>query len=296
MRLLIFGYGYSAKALVARLRSGSDGGWRIAATSRDAATRAAMTAEDVEAVDPTDAGALAGAAGDADAILTTAAPTAEGCPALAALEPALARRTHRWLGYLSTTGVYGDRGGGWADERTPVAPASPEAVRRVAAERAWSDTARATGAGLAVFRLPGIYGPGRSALDRVRAGDAKRWTRPGHVFSRVHVDDIAGGVAAALARPERVGVYNLCDDAPAPSSDVTAFAAHLLGVEPPPEAPLDLARLSPMARRFWSESRRVANARAKAALGWRPRYPTYREGLSAIAAKSGQPPLAASAA
>jgi nucleoside-diphosphate-sugar epimerase len=153
----------------------------------------------------------------------------------------------------------------------------------VAAETAWREAAAAAGARLCVFRLPGIYGPGRSPLDRVRAGDAKRWVKPGHVFSRVHVDDIAGGVAAALARPQRVGVYNLCDDEPAPSSDVTAFAAGLLGVEPPPEQPLDLDSLSPMARRFWSESRRVANARAKTALGWRPRYPTYREGLSAIA-------------
>jgi nucleoside-diphosphate-sugar epimerase len=281
VRLLIFGYGYSARALTTRLRDA--GGWRIAATSRDPATRADMAADGLDALDPADADALASAARQADAVLATAAPTEEGCPALAALRPALSARTGAWLGYLSTTGVYGDRGGGWADERTPVAPASPEARRRVAAEAAWRELADATGARLSVFRLPGIYGPGRSALDRVGGGETTRWAKPGHVFSRIHVDDIASGVAAALARPQRAGVFNLCDDEPAPASDVTAFAAHLLGAAPPPEAPLDLDRLSPMARRFWSENRRVANARAKAALGWRPRYPTYREGLAAIA-------------
>jgi nucleoside-diphosphate-sugar epimerase len=150
----------------------------------------------------------------------------------------------------------------------------------VAAEAAWAGTGRP----LAIFRLPGIYGPGRSALDRVRDGTARRMNTPGQVFSRIHVDDIADGLAAALERPDRTGVFNLCDDEPAPAADVTLEACRLLGAEPPPETPLDLDALTPAARRFWAESKRVSNARAKSALGWRPAHPTYREGLAAILA------------
>ena len=194
-----------------------------------------------------------------------------------------------WIGYLSTTGVYGDRAGAWVREDTPPAPASPEGERRLQAEQGWRDLAEVTCAPLFVFRLPGIYGPGRSPLDRVRAGTAKRWVKPGQVFSRIHVDDLTDALARALARPERAGVYNLCDDEPAAPADVTAYAARLLGIEPPPEEPLDPTALSPMAGRFWAESKRVSNARTKAALGWRPAYPTYREGLQAVgAAKADQ--------
>ena len=187
-----------------------------------------------------------------------------------------------WIAYLSTTGVYGDRAGGWVREDTPATPASPEGDRRLQAEQGWRDLAKATGSPLFIFRLPGIYGPGRSPLDRVRAGTARRWVKPGQVFSRIHVDDLADALARALARPQRAGVYNLCDDEPAAPADVTAYAARLLGIEPPPEEPLDPTALSPMARRFWAESKRISNARAKAALGWRPAYPTYREGLEAV--------------
>ncbi|MFM8940388.1 MAG: hypothetical protein ACKOEY_10410, partial [Phenylobacterium sp.] len=160
-------------------------------------------------------------------------------------------------------------------EASELRPASETARRRVAAEAAWAGTGRP----LAIFRLPGIYGPGRSALDRVREGSPRRMTAPGQVFSRIHVDDLADGLAAALARPERTGVFNLCDAEPAPAAVVTLEACRLLGAEPTPETPLDLDALTPAARRFWAESKRVSNARAKAALGWRPAHPSYREGL-----------------
>jgi nucleoside-diphosphate-sugar epimerase len=214
----------------------------------------------------------------------TAPPTAEGCPGLSALIPALARAGAfpDWIGYLSTTGVYGDRRGGWVFETSRLAAQSPEAARRVAAERDWLDLGRGMGLTVAVFRLPGIYGPGRSALDRLRAGEARRIAAPGQVFSRIHVDDLAAGLAASIARPRARGIYNLCDDEPAPNSEVIAYAARLLGMAPPPELSPDQAGLSGPARRFYAESKRVSNARAKAELGWRPAYPTYREGLRAI--------------
>jgi nucleoside-diphosphate-sugar epimerase len=277
MRLLIFGYGFTGRAL-ARLRPA---GIAITGVARSADTREAMTREGVTPLDPDDGGEFARALADADGLLVAAPPDAEGCPGLRATGSA---GLPPWVGYLSTTGVYGDRRGGWVFEETAPAPASPEAQRRVQAEQDWRTCASER---LFVFRLPGIYGPGRSALDRVRAGEARRVVKPGHVFSRVHVDDIATGVLAALQRPERGGVYNLCDDQPAPAADVTLEACRLLGVPPPPEQPFDPDALSPMARRFWSENRRVANAKAKAALGWRPAYPTYREGLAAIAGPLG---------
>jgi nucleoside-diphosphate-sugar epimerase len=157
---------------------------------------------------------------------------------------------------------------------------SPEAQRRVVAETAWMSLAGACP--VSVFRLPGIYGSGRSPLDRVRTGEARSVIKPGHVFSRIHVDDLAAGLEASIARPDRAGVYNLCDDEAAAPAAVNAYAAALLGLPPPPEIPYEPEALSPMARRFWAESKRVSNAKAKAALGWRPRYPTYREGLQAV--------------
>lgn len=231
-----------------------------------------------------DPDAMAQAAGRAQAVLITAPPTAEGCPALPALPRAFARSGAfpDWIGYLSTTGVYGDRRGGWVFEDSRLAAASMEGARRVGAERDWLDVARGMGLTLTIFRLPGIYGPGRSAFDRLRQGRARRIAAPGQVFSRIHVDDLAAGLAASIARPRAGGIYNLCDDEPAPNSDVVAYAARLLGMEPPPEAPLSKADLTGPGRRFYAESKRVANARAKAELGWRPAYPTYREGLQAV--------------
>lgn len=273
MRLLVFGYGYSARALTRRLKPR---GWEVAATVRDRPDD--LIADGVTPVRIDHSAAVADAVAHANAVLVTAPPGPQGCPGLGALGPALAGAQPDWIGYLSTTGVYGDRRGGWVTERSGLFAQSVEGGRRVAAERDWL----ASGLNLAIFRLPGIYGPGRSAFDRLLSGDARRIVAPGQVFSRIHVDDLAAGLEASMARPRAGGVYNLCDDEPAPNSDVVAFAANLLGVEPPPEVPLAEAKLSPAAQRFYAESKRVSNARAKAELGWRPAYPTYREGLRAI--------------
>jgi nucleoside-diphosphate-sugar epimerase len=205
VRLLVFGFGYSARALAARL----PGDVQVTATVRSPLP--APWRDTVETVSVHDADALGAALGRADALLVTAAPDPETglCPGFETLSPHLAPGSGPgWIGYLSTTGVYGDRGGRWVRETSEVRPASEISRRRVAAEAAWAGTGRA----LAIFRLPGIYGPGRSALDRVRDGTARRMAAPGQVFSRIHVDDLADGLAAALAQPDRTGVFNLCDD------------------------------------------------------------------------------------
>lgn len=286
MRLFIFGYGFSAQALARRL---IPRGWTIGATARNAAGVARLRSHGVEAVALGDADGLAAALARTQALLITAAPDAAGCPGLQALVPQLARARAfpDWTGYLSTTGVYGDRHGRWVTEQSPLNAQSLEGARRVGAERDWLDVGRGMGLSVTVFRLPGIYGPGRSALDRLRAGEARRITAPGQVFSRIHVDDLAAGLAASIARPRAAGIYNLCDDEPCPNAEVVAHAAGLLGLAPPPEVALAEAGLSPMGLRFYVESKRVSNARAKAELGWRPAYPTYREGLSAILAAGG---------
>lgn len=286
MRLFAFGFGYSAQALARRL---APQGWEIAASVRDPAEVAALAQRGVTAIPLGDADALAAQLKGSDALLISAPPDAQGCPGLRALVPQLAR-AHAfpdWVGYLSTTGVYGDRRGGWVFEDSGLAAQSLEGARRVGAERDWMEVGRGMGLTVQVFRLPGIYGPGRSALDRLRRGEGRRIAAPGQVFSRIHVDDLAAGLAASIARPRPAGVYNLCDDEPAPNSDVTAYAAGLLGMTPEPEVPLADAGLTPAGRRFYAESKRVSNARAKAELGWRPAYPTYREGLAAILAAGG---------
>ncbi len=285
-RILIFGYGGVGAALGQRLRGDN---WSIAATARTPEARDALTRQGVTPLNPADGVAVARHIQDVDAVLITAPPGEAGCPGLAALGAALRgrRAPPPWIGYLSTTGVYGDHAGRWVFEQTPLTPLSAEAIRRVAAEAAWRALAGDLGPPLAIFRLPGLYGPGRSAFDRLRAGDARRLIKPGHLFSRLHLDDAASGVAAALARPRAGAIYNLCDDEPAPSADVTAHAARLLGLAIPPEEPLNLDALSAAGRRFWSETKRVSNAQAKAELAWRPSYPTYREGLAAILAAGG---------
>ncbi|WP_374574597.1 SDR family oxidoreductase [Phenylobacterium sp.] len=286
MRLFVFGYGFAGRALARRLRGK---GWSVAASCRRPGEAEALAAEGVEPA-PLDAPEPAGELiASADAILVTAPPGPQGCPALPVLAPALARARAfpNWLGYLSTTGVYGDRGGGWVFEESRLAAQSMEGARRVAAERDWLDVGRGMGLSVAVFRLPGIYGPGRSAFDRLREGRARRIIAPGQVFSRIHVDDLAAGLEASIARPRPGGIYNLCDDEPAPNSKVIAYAAGLLGMEPPPEVALAEAKLPVAAMRFYAESKRVSNARAKAELGWRPAFPSYREGLRAILAAGG---------
>jgi nucleoside-diphosphate-sugar epimerase len=279
--LFIFGYGYTGAALARRL---GPEGWSVTATARTPEQAARLAADGVAPVDPADRKALTAALTGADAILVTAPPAEDGCPGLNALVPALAdaRAFPDWIGYLSTTGVYGDREGGWVFEASPLSARSIEAGRRVAAERDWLEVGRGMGLTVQVFRLPGIYGPGRSALDRVRQAATRNIVKPGQVFSRIHVDDIAEALAASIARPRAGGVYNLTDDAPAPSHEVNAHAARLLDLSPLPPLPYDEAGMPAAARRFWAENKRVSNARAKAELGWRPRYPSYREGLAAI--------------
>ena len=203
--------------------------------------------------------------------LISVPPDADGCPVFRAFQHLAP--TASWIGYLSTTGVYGDLAGGWAFEETPLNPQSREATNRATAEVQWRTL------GARVFRLPGIYGPGRSALDRVREPNARRIVKAGQVFSRAHVGDIAEALRLAIHTPKATGAFNICDDEPAPADDVLTYAAELLGIDPPPAVTFEDANLSPMAQRFYAECKRVSNARAKAMLGWRPRFSTYREGL-----------------
>jgi len=279
MRLFSFGYGYVGEAFASTLTAQ---GWTVAATGRQPHQRDALAASGVIPVDPADEGAMTAAVAEASAILVTAPPISTGCPGLAAIAPAIARANAfpDWIGYLSTTGVYGDAAGGWVDETSPRNAHSPEGARRAAAEKDWFQVGRGMGLTVTAFRLPGIYGPGRSAIDRLKDGTARRIVQPGHVFSRAHRDDIVSGLLASLARPRPGGIYNLVDDEPAPGEAVVEYAAQLLGVEPPPV----MTEIPPRSRRFYDDNRRVANARAKAELGWRPAYPTYREGLEAILA------------
>jgi nucleoside-diphosphate-sugar epimerase len=273
----MLGHGYSAAALAARL-----GGWRVSGTTRSAEKAAAMRAAGVEPVDWADAAAVDAAIAGAGHLLVSLPPDADGDRVLARHGEALAAAPVEWVGYLSTTGVYGDHEGGWVDEESALAPVNDRSRWRAAAEAAWLASGLASGLPVQVFRLAGIYGPGRSALDRLRAGRAQRVVKDGQVFSRIHVDDVAAALVASMARPDSGRVYNLADDEPAPPEDVIAFAAGLLGLPVPPEVPFEQAEMSEMARSFWGESKRVSNARAKAELGLGPIHPDYRAGLRAI--------------
>lgn len=285
MQALIFGFGYVGKAFANEL--GAD--WRIAATVRQPIDRAAAESQDVTAIDPADAPSLAALVASSDAILVTSPPDENGCPALSALRPGSIASSSRekWIGYLSTTGVYGDTGGAWVNEASPLAPLSEVAIRRVAAEAAWLELGRVTGAKVVIFRLPGIYGPGKSVFDRIRNGTSRRIVKPGHVFSRVHVDDIVSGLRLSLAKRGPGTVYNLCDDEPASASDVIVYAEQLLGAPPSPEMIFDPATIPKSAARFYLECRRVDNTSARRELGWQPTYKNYREGLLAILAAGG---------
>ncbi len=218
-----------------------------------------------------------------DAVLVSVPPGAFGDPVLATFRDALASAPRlRWIGYLSTIGVYGDHGGRWVDEATQPRPVSARSRERVTAEDAWLALGRDSGKAVQVFRLAGIYGPGRSAFDKLADGTAKRLVKPGQVFNRIHVDDIATVLAASLDRQRAGAVYNVTDDEPAPPQDVVACAAQLAGVPPPPEVPFERAELTPMARSFYGENKRVRNALIRDELGVRLAYPTYREGLASL--------------
>ncbi len=252
--MFIFGLGYAASRIARALEAR---GWEVISTGKGGT------------LSFDDEGNVRAALAGADHVLSSVPPGGEG------LDPVLTRYgdalPHGWIGYLSSTGVYGDTGGAWIDESAPTGGGRRTA--RAEADAAWLER------GARVFRLPGIYGPGRSALDRVREGRAHRIDLPGQVFSRVHVADIASGVIAALDAGE--GAYNLADDLPCCQNAVIEEACRLLGLSPPPLQSLEEARLSPMARAFYGENRRVANGKAKRELGWKPLFPTYREGLRA---------------
>lgn len=262
--LLIFGLGYLGSAVA---RQAEAQGWTVRATSRDPSRGL---------IDPGDPKALAEAVASADGLLITSAPSPAGCPAHAALSRVLADGRPGWIGYVSSTGVYGDRGGGWVFEDSALNAASISGARRVAAEAAWA----AEGAHL--FRLPAIYGPGRSSVDRLRDGTARRVKKPGQVFNRIQVEDAAAGILASLARPSPGRAYNLADDDPSSMEDVLLATAARMGLPPPPETDLNDPSVSEAMRGFYLDSKRVSNARAKAELGWRPAYPTWREGLEAL--------------
>lgn len=282
-RLLVFGGGWLGRAAAheAVRRSGS-----ARLTSRDPDRRQALAAEGFDAIDPVDAAGLERAIAEASAVLITAPPEADGCPGLKALVPALTRANAYpdWIGYVSSTAVFGDRAGGWAFEDDDLNAASLEGARRVRAERDWLDAGRGMGLTVQIFRLPALYGPGRSPLDRLRDGTARIVRKPGQVFNRVHVDDAVSGLFASMDRPRPGAAYTLCDDEPAPADVVMEGAARRLGLPTPPEVELDDPSVSDAMRRFYNDSKRLSNARAKAELGWRPRYPTWREGLEAMLA------------
>ncbi|OYW83468.1 MAG: NAD(P)-dependent oxidoreductase [Asticcacaulis sp. 32-58-5] len=281
---LIFGYGFIGAAFAEALRTE---GYGISATARTADKRAELTAQGILAIDPAAPDALKSALEQASVILLTAAPTDEGCPAFAALSPHLvsAPGPARWIGYLSTTGVYGDRGGGWAFEDSPLNPISREGQRRADAENQWLQLSQTTGDCVTLFRLPGLYGPGRNVLERLKDGTARRIHKPGQVFSRLYDSDCATALMASVQRPRAGGIYNLCDDEPAPADKVLIYAARTYGFEVPPEIAFDDPNLSGGMKRFYAENKRVSNALAKAELGWQPQYPTYREGLEQCAKK-----------
>jgi len=282
-RLFCFGFGYSARALADRLRPR---GWRIAGTTRDPGKQAALERLGVESVPFAGEGPLE-SAGTALAgtthLLLSAPPSEDGDPVLRHhAEDLVALPGLRWVGYLSTTGVYGDSAGGWVDEEAPVAPSGPRGRRRAEAEAGWLALWRRHGLPVHLFRLAGIYGPGRNQLEALRAGTAKRIVKPGQVFSRIHVEDIAAVLEASIDRPDPGRAYNVCDDLPDDPCRVVEEAARLLGVAPPPLTPFEAADLSPMARSFYADSRRVSNRRIREELGVALRYPTYREGLRAL--------------
>lgn len=277
MRLVIVGYGYSSRAIHAALGDSLD---KLTVTCRTVEKANRLRAEGLDTLVFDGTGPspdLEDALGEATHLVMSAAPDERGDPLLHHHEIAGAHQL-RWVGYLSTVGVYGNHDGTWVDESTEPRPVSKRSVQRVAAEHSWQQRQDVLGIAYSVFRLAGIYGRNRSALDKVRSGAARRIIKPDQVFNRIHVEDI-GRVVAEAAKANMDGIFNVSDDEPCPPQDIIAYASGLLGVEPPREVPFEEADLSPMGRSFYGENKRVSNAKIKQAFG--PMlFPTYREGLA----------------
>ena len=280
--LLSFGHGYSARALARCLLAK---GWRIYGTTRSPEKAEVLAGEGVTPL-LWEGGDILGALREATHILMSAAPGEGGDPVLARFGAEIAEVAPRleWAGYLSTTGVYGDHAGGWVDESAELTPATKRGQMRVEAEAAWGAV---PGLPLHIFRLAGIYGPGRGPFEKVRNGTARRIVKPGQVFSRIHVEDIARVLEASIERPNPGAAYNVCDNDPAPPQDVIGYAAELLGLPLPPEVAFEEAEMSPMARSFYAESKKVDNRRMREELGVQLRYPDYRAGLMALLDEAG---------
>jgi nucleoside-diphosphate-sugar epimerase len=273
--ILFFGFGFSAEALARKLDRNT---WTISGTSRGAEGADAINAQGFRGLLFDELTAIPD---DVTHIVSSVPPNDSGDPVIQTFGAELSKRARgfQWVAYLSTTGVYGDHGGAVVDETTPLTPNTDRGLRRVAAEAAWNAI---DGLPLHIFRLAGIYGPGRNAIENVKDGSAKRVIKPGQIFSRIHVEDIAGVLLASINRPRNGAIYNMADDEPCPPQDVISFAAGLLGVEPPPDIPFEEAKLSAMARSFYADSKRVSNALVKRELGYEFQYPNYRDGLKAI--------------
>ena len=281
--LLCFGLGFSAAALAKRL---SQDGWQISATRRSETGAAEIRAAGYRAYVFDGTAPLPQEAFDGVThVVISAPPDAAGDPVLRehAADFAVRAKQFHWVAYLSTTGVYGDHAGALVTEETPLTPNTDRGMRRLMAETQWLELWRQHGLPVHLFRLAGIYGPGRNQLLSLLDGTAKRVIKPGQIFSRIHVEDIAGVLEASISRPDPGRAYNVCDDEASPPQEVVEFGARLLGLPVPPAIPFEEAQLSPMARSFYADSKRVSNDRLKAELGVRLRYPTYREGLSALA-------------
>ena len=283
MNLVVLGMGYSAAAFVAQAKNDVSS---VTATVRSAEKVQALAATGIDAMMLNGTGfdaRLPAAIHAADALLVSVPAEEGGDPVLPLLGEIIAAAPRLgWIGYLSTVGVYGDHQGEAVDESAALRTTSPRGLRRIAAEEGWLALGARSGKAVHVFRLAGIYGPGRNQLVALREGTARRIIKPGQMFSRIHVDDIAGACLASLVRPEGGTIYNVADDEPAPPQDVIACAASLLGLPPPLEEPFETAQMSPMARSFYMDSRRILNRRLRRELGYVMRFPTYREGLSAL--------------
>ncbi len=283
-RMLVLGHGYTASYLTPLLL---EQGWQVTGTTRTDRARVA-SAGAIPLIWPGEDDSLAAAIAQADAILISAAPGPDGDPVLAAFSAQIAASPARWIGYLSTTGVYGDRGGDWVDERSPLTPATRRGAERLRAEAQWQELAAAHDLPLHIFRLAGIYGPGRGPFAKLANGTARRIIKPGQIFSRIHVEDIAQVLLASIEAPQPGAIYNVCDNDPAPPEDVIAFAAELMALPLPPAEDYATAEMTPMARSFYAESKRVANARIREELGVELRYADYRAGLEALARAEGR--------